>query len=255
MNIFTVLFTVQGKSVADNKYIKMAVIMIKSLFMTGTWNLFTDKLFVMADRETWDAFVGHWDGLIQFTHICIPRPATLLEGITRRYQFFRLDNEDVTTLYLDVDFICRKKFSVSLPPDTMAVYPEGGSEDPNYCGEGGWAKLDHPGLSAGFWLCRPGPTTRALMDEIVASIAREPRKFYTVEQPYFNAAITKKTPKVYIPSEMISFNGHGNLAAAHFINFAGEPGDDAFHYSKMIQIEAFLARESQMTSSHPVPSL
>ena len=255
MNIFTVLFTLQGKSVADNKYIKMAVIMIKSLFMTGTWNLFTDQLFVMADRETWDAFTREWDGLIQFTHICIPRPATLLEGIARRYQFFKLDNEDVETMYLDVDFVCRKKFSVRLPPDTIAVLPEGGSEDPNYCGEGGWAKLDHPGLSAGFWVCRPGDTIRALMDEIVAWVIREPQKFYTVEQPYFNAAITKKTPKVYIPPEFVSFNGHGDLASAYFINFAGEPGDADFHYSKMSQIEALLARVSQMTSSRPVPSL
>lgn len=218
----------------------MAVIMIKSLFVTGTWDFTRDKLYVMADGATWEAFTREWNGLIQFTHIPIPRPATLLEGIARRYQYFNIVHDDVTTLYLDLDMICRKRFSANLPPDSMAVYPEGAAEDSNYCGEGGWAKLDHPGLSAGFWLCRPGDKTRAVMNNIVARIVNEPRKFYTVEQPYFNAAITATTPKVYMPQSIVSFNGHGDVASAYFINFAGEPGNDTFHYEKMAQLEGLL---------------
>lgn len=236
MNVFTVLFTLPGKDPEENKYVAMAHMMFHSLRMAGH----AKKMYLMADQETWDAFVKYdVSGSAGVTRVLIPRPATLLEGIARRYEFFTRVGEfsqDATYHYLDSDILCLKGFNLVLSPDTIAVLPEGGRADPNYCGEGGWALLDHAGLSAGFWAIRPGPDMLALLDEICASVRRGPHNFYTCEQPHFNAAITNKTRAVYFDPALVSFNGHGVNEKTRFINLAGCPGDADFHYEKMAAI-------------------
>lgn len=239
MIFFTNVFTLVGRNPAENKYVDMFWMMFRSLCTTGTFDPIADRFYVMADDDTWAAIQSKWLFDTPFMHhISVPRPTTLLEGIARRYEFLRLApiHGDPIGLYLDVDIICRRKFRPLFSPDTIAVLPEGGATDPNYCGEGGWARLDHPGFSAGFWAFRVGPSVRALMDEIAASVRREPGAFYTCEQPHFNAAITKKTRAVMFDRSVVSFNGHGMTADTYFINFAGCPGDADFHYQKMAQI-------------------
>ena len=239
-HIFTVLFTVQGKDPAANKYVDMAHMMLHSLWRTGH----TGPVSMLADELTWVAFESH-DRLAadRVQHIPIPRPATLLEGIARRYEFFNRVPEfsaGTTYLYIDCDMINIRPFTFQIPADTIVVYPEGGALDPNYCGEGNWAQLEHPGLSAGFWGIRPGPDMLALMDEISASVRRGPHNFYTVEQVHMNACITKKTRAVYFKPSFISFNGHGMTPETAFINCAGCPGVEDFHYDKMAQFSAIL---------------
>jgi len=239
MIFFSVVFTLQGRKASENKYINMFWLMFQSLYKSGTFDPTRDNMYVMADEASWDMIQARWNFTTPFIYwIRIPPPRTLLEGIARRYEFFDLAEirNGATALYLDVDFLCLKKFEVALPPDTIAVLPEGGSADPNYCGEGAWAQLDHAGLSAGFWAVCIGPDMRALMYEIIASVARGPHNFYTCEQPHFNAAITKKTRAVSFEPAIVSFNGHGNIKAAYFINFAGCPGDAEFHFQKMRQV-------------------
>jgi len=243
-HIFTVLFTVAGKDPAANKYVDMAHMMLQSLWRTGH----TGPISMLADEHTWVAFESQ-DRLAadRVQHIPIPRPATLLEGIARRYEFFHRVPQfspETTYLYLDLDFLRLKPLDLELPPDTIAVLPEGGSHDPNYCGEALWAQLDHPGLSAGIWAIRPGPDMLALMDEIIASVRRGPHNFYTCEQPHFNAAITRKTRTVGFRPELVSFNGHGAGPHTVFLNMAGCPGDDAFHYEKMSTMTSLMESRS-----------
>ena len=236
MNVFTVLFTLPGKDPEENKYVKMAHMMFYSLRLAGHG----DRFYLMADDLTWAAFRKHdLSGARDVIHVVIPRPATLLEGIARRYEFFNrvgAYSTEETYHYLDVDHLCVKPFKLALSPDTIAVLPEGGREDPNYCGEGAWARLDHHGLAAGFWAIRPGPDMLALLDEICASVRRGPHNFYTCEQPHFNATITNKTRAVYFDPALVSFNGHGVNEKTRFLNLAGCPGDADFHYEKMAAI-------------------
>lgn len=240
MNVFTVLFTLPGKDPEENKYVKMAHMMFHSLRLAGHGHRF----YLMADDLTWAAFRRHdLSGARDVIHVVIPRPATLLEGIASRYSFFNRVGSfspDETYLFVDCDMLNVRKFALDLPADTIAVLPEGGREDPNYCGEGAWAVLDHAGLSAGFWAIRPGPDMLALMDEISASIRREPRNFFCEDQPFFNAAITKKTRYVMFDPAIVSFNGHGFSSKTIFVNMAGMPGDQDFHYDKMLQMSAAL---------------
>ena len=240
MIFFTIVFTLAGKDADENKYVDMFWIMMKSLCTTGTFDYTADRFYVMADDDTFRAIQRKWpmDGVCPLPlWISIPRPTTLLEGIARRYEFLKRApiHGDPVCMYLDTDILSIRKFRPQVPPDTIVVLPEGGREDPNYCGEGNWSRLDHDGLSAGFWVIRVGPDVRALLDEIAMSVRREPMKFYTCEQPHFNACITKKTRAGAFAPFLVSFNGHNMNAHTCFVNFAGCPGDAEFHYTKMLQ--------------------
>lgn len=238
MILFTVLFTLEGRSPAQNQYVYMLMLLLKTLQLSGTYHAGKDTLYLMVDADT-EALMRdmNLEVLGDFTCIRIPRPKTLLEGISRRYEFFRHVYEpETTTMYLDLDMLCCRQFRPELPADTMAVYPEGAAEDPNYCGTDGWAKLDHPGLSAGFWVVRIGPKTAALMERILALISEHPGDFYSVEQPHFNAAITREAPVICLKPGLVSFNAtEDEVGNAHFINFAGGPGDGAHHFLKVLR--------------------
>lgn len=241
MIFFTVVFTLAGHDAASNLYVHMLVLMLETLKRTKTFIPEEDLIYVMTDAETEAVLQKFHTGVMRYVKcIRIPQPTDLLEGISRRYEFFHhVYRPETTTLYLDVDFLCRRQFRADLPADTIAVLAEGGSKDPNYCGEGDWAQLEHPGLSAGFWAMRPGARTLCLMDEIKASIRRGPHNFYTVEQPHFNAAITKRTPAVMFDPRIVSFNGNLLGEGTFFINLAGCPGDGPFHFIK--QLDCFLS--------------
>jgi hypothetical protein len=251
MIVFTVLFTLPGRDPEENKYVEMAHMMLSLARLTGH----ADKIYIMADDLTWAAYKKIDPLWTEITRVTIPRPKTLLEGISYRYKFFVSvpDFDPAATYhYLDVDILPYKAFRLDLPADTIAVLPEGGREDPNYCGTAGWAQLDHAGLSAGFWAVRPGPDMLALFDEIYASVRRGPHNFYTCEQPHFNSCITNKTRAVYFEPSLVSFNGHGVTEHTRFYNLAGCPGDEGFHYDKMKTI--YPALVSQMIRSHQVPA-
>ena len=246
MIVFTVLFTLPGRDPEENKYVEMAHMMFYSFRLSGQG----DRFYLMADDLTWAAFKAHdLSGARDVIRVTIPRPQSLLEGIAYRYSFFNRVPEfstNDTYLFVDCDMLNVRKFVLDLPADTIAVLPEGGREDPNYCGEGAWARLDHAGLSAGFWAIRPGPDMLALMDEISASIRREPTKFYCEDQPHFNRAITKDTRCVMFDPSIVSFNGHGFSSKTLFINCAGCPGDADFHYDKMLKMSSALWPKVEM---------
>lgn len=240
MIFFTVLFTLEGKNPAENHYVYMLMLLLKTLQRTGTYLLEEDSFYIMADADTVTVLKEiDLEVLSKVQYILFPRPKTLLEGTTHRYEFFRHVYEpDSVTLYMDLDMVCCKQFRPELPADTMAVCPEGDREDPNYCGtcDGKvWATLDHPGLSSGFWFVRIGPKTAALMERILALISEHPGDFYTLEQPHFNAAITKGSPVVFLKGGLVSFNAtEDDISEGCFVNLAGEPGNGAGHFLRML---------------------
>jgi hypothetical protein len=234
MIFFTNLFTLEGKNPEENQYVYMFLLLMKTLRRTGTYLPSEDSFYVMADADTANIlFQIEIDFLEKVEYIIYPRPKTLLEGASNRYTFFkRVYKPDIVAMYLDLDMICCRQFRPQLPADTIAVFPEGGHEDPNYCA---LKPLDHPGISSGFWFIRIGPKTAALMESILALISEHPGDFYTLEQPHFNAAITKESPVVFLKPGLISFNAsEDDISEAHFINLAGEPGNGAGHFLRML---------------------
>ena len=144
---------------------------------------------------------------------------------------FRPKTDDVV-VYLDSDFLAKKKLTFDLKPDTLAILPEGPPTDSTYCGD---QRLDAKfGASAGIFVYRYGPRCKQILDEVATRTMECKKNFYTLDQPHFNHTLVGKENVVGINPAIVSFNGHGNLAESYLINCAGEPGNGPFHYGKMM---------------------
>jgi hypothetical protein len=238
MIFFTVLFTLESADPKQNQYVYMLPLLAETLHRTGTYRHDVDSFYILADDATAELISQfNMESLAKIQILRIPRPKTLLEGIASRYTFFRQIYEPtMVTMYIDLDMLCCREFRPDLPADTLAALPEGSAADPNYCGEDGWANLDHPGLSAGFWAVRIGPRTLALMERILQLIREHPGEFYTIEQVHFNAAITRESPVVFLKQDIVSFNAgeDDDISGVHFVNLAGEPGNGSVHFIQML---------------------
>ena len=195
-----------------------------------------DMFYLMADDATANIVRGV-PGLSEIIVIPMPTPATLLEGMSWRYQFHR--HTDVmfqNVCYLDVDMICLKQFKLQISDrDILCVYPEGSSSDNNYSG----AQKPLKGLvgySSTLFAYNLGEHVLQLFEGILYKMRVEPENHYTLDQPYFNHALQAFSRFVQLPDTLLSFNGHNNMPGAYFINYAGSPGDGAFHFLKGLQL-------------------
>jgi hypothetical protein len=146
------------------------------------------------------------------------------------YQLMDLTNQ--TVLYLDTDFLCVKKFAITVPHDTLVVYPEGDPASDNYCGD---KKLPlSAGCSAGFFAYHFGPSIKLFFETLLSNLVESSKVYYCLDQPYFNHLIPS-TPHIGFNHNMISFNGHNNRDTAIFYNLCGDPGDGPLHFGKMLQ--------------------
>ena len=226
MIYYTILFSL--KKPEENWYFYMMMMLYKSLVRTESIGR-GDKFFVIADADT-IRFGKTFFSLKNVYWVEVPKPTNVKDGMLLKYMF-RPKTDDVV-VYLDSDFLAKKKLSFDLKPDTLAVLPEGPPTDSNYCGDG---KLTAKfGASAGFFVYRYGLRTRALLDEIGRRTMECSKGFYTLDQPHFNAVIQDKECVAVINPMLVSFNGNGNLQEASLINCAGIPGDGEFHYKKMM---------------------
>ena len=222
---YTILFSLDKPE--KNWYFYMMMMLYKSLVKTGSIGP-GDKFFVVADADTIE-FGKTFHSLKNVLWVAVPKPTSVKDGMLLKYMF-RPKTEDVV-VYLDCDFLALKKVAFDIPADSIAVLPEGPPTDSNYCGD---SKLTAKfGASAGIFVYRYGLRTRALLDEVAKKTMECQKGFYTLDQPHFNHALVGKECVVGINPAVVSFNGQGNLSAAHLLNCAGIPGDGEFHYKKM----------------------
>ncbi len=211
-----------------NWYFYMLLILHKSLIKTGSIRP-GDKFVVSADEET-IKYGKQFGSLAGIEWNLVPNVKSVKEGMLLKY-LFRPKVEDVV-VYLDCDFLVTKKITFNLPPDTIAVLPEGSATDTNYCGD--FTLNAKFGATAGFFIYRYGPTCERILEEIKEKILTDTKNFFTLDQPWFNYVLQDKPNVAVINQSLVSFNGHGNLKEASLINCAGIPGAGAFHYGKMI---------------------
>jgi hypothetical protein len=226
MIFYSILFSL-GKP-QENQYIYMLMLLYKSLVRTGSIGP-QDKFFVVADEPTIE-YARTFHSLASVLWVPAPAVKTLKDGMLYKYLF--RPKVDEVVVYLDCDFLAKKKVSFDLKPDTLAVLPEGPSTDTNYCGDAPLASK--AGVSAGFFVFRHGPRCKQILDDIAKAVAKCDKNFYTLDQPHFNHALQGKENVAVINPTAVSFNGHGNLGAATLINCAGIPGDGEFHFKKMM---------------------
>ena len=232
MIFHTILFSLCDPR--SNQYIQCLQILYKTLQKTKT--LTSDDSFVVTTDEPTNRILKGLSIYPNLTIHLVPKPANCFEGMRLKYmlpQFMDLTGQ--TILYLDTDFLSIKPFKVSIPPDTLVVYPEGPPTSDNYCGEPQDPPLTLPfGCSAGFFAYHYGPSIKAFFDTLLAQLIESSKVYYSLDQPYFNRLIPS-THYQGFNHNMISFNGNNNMATAHFINCAGDPGDGPLHASKMLQ--------------------
>ena len=233
---YTICATVKG-SPKQNQYVYCLMTMYASLKKRNV--LHPEDLFIlMSDEET--AKHIQQNGFLQNAKFVILQKAKSVFDLMKwKYMLPRLVPqlpEGTTITYIDTDILALRSFQTYLPPDYFCVYAEGPANNPNYCGEGNEkVQYDPPakGYTAGFFSYNLGPNVRATFDRILQDMEENPKPYYTLDQPYFNSHI-RKVKTVEYNSNFICMNGHNNLQSATLLNCCGDPGDDAFHFSKQL---------------------
>lgn len=229
MIFYSCIFTIDNK---PNEYVYMFMILYSSLIKNKSLTN-EDSYYILCDKDS-AKLLSDIPMLQNVRLVTLPKPASLLEGMLWKYQLYKyVDIVDKDCFYIDVDMICIKETHFKLHSDKFYVYPEGKPNDSNYCGD---MVLKMPyGYTAGFFGYNCGPSVVQTFESLLASAdLSQPKKYYTLEQPYFNKALDDKTVTI-MPPYVLSFNGLTNKGTAHFINCCGDPGDGPLHFTKMLQ--------------------
>lgn len=218
-----------------NEYLQMLLYLVKTLLKTGSFDPKRDHYYVMADQETATA-LGKIGFAAPLRVMVVPKPTSTYECMKLKYLFPKMIPDPTalgseTFVYLDADLLSLRPFYAALPPDTIAVVPEGAPTDTNYCG-----RVERPlstpyGVTAGFFLYRWGIRVQGFFDTVLLDLEERTERFYTLDQVAFNRYLPS-APFQPLNPEILSFNGQGLSERTLFLNYAGEPGDGPFHLAK-----------------------
>lgn len=274
LTVYTNLFTLTSKEPAQNRYVDMFYVWFSALIRKGGLGS-ADTVFIMIDERTYahvraapifEYLVGKI-GFKLFALTYAP-PATLKEGTLRRFEVERLYEQTAPAtnryLYLDIDVLpagslyglyagdqpnCLCYAAESIPTKKKYVFL-----DDNYFGplateeDVAWLEArfgtgtDLPGMTSGIFAFTDGPGIREFFRYILAAAAADQRQHYTLDQPYYTAAIYKFIMREGVinytgfSAEHIRVNIPSYQAPATVIllNFCGDPGDESSHWYKLL---------------------
>lgn len=219
----------------DNLYIQMFLLSYWSLLKHSVFNPKADQYILTCDKETAEYIQKTFPLIQQIKYLIVPKPKNCYDGMKLKYVLpFVYDVGKNPVLYIDVDVFAFRPFRLWCPEDSIVAHPEGSITDSNYCGDMDFKGYGSHGYTAGFFGYSWGQRVKGVFASIINDIENIPKKYYTLDQPYFNKYL--KYVQVIPLSSTLSGNGHGNLDNCMFINCCGEPGDGAFHYNKMLQL-------------------
>ena len=258
MLVYTSLFTLVGKVPKDNKYVSMFYIWFSYLKRYSGLGP-NDCVGLMIDEDTFNFMNSNENQTFAYISERVPfhieisimkRPANLSEGFAQRYnlEHFEQFTKHTLNLHLDIDCLCIRKIdslfnSVDLNINSFFAMPEGVMTDENYGGH--FIKESSlPGFSAGWYAWTHSEGQRELFQTVSKGcLDNADTPFYTVDQPFYNYEIFlrvtgKKTDfKIYaMDKKIVAFNPYienACLIDAYFANFAGEPGVEESHFTKI----------------------
>ena len=248
-----VLYTLEDKSVNDNKYIPIFITWLAHILKYAKFNS-DDALRICIDKDTFNTLEK--DELYEVLISSIPcqkeihfiqRPKTHAEGMMSKYIYKEYTQKYY--MYCDIDILIQKPLDLltsAIPENTLAVHVEGTLVDTNYNAlfPEDWVK-DHGskqlGFSAGKFIIH-GNSFCKIFFELVNSIASQQsiESFYTVEQPVFNYAIYSIPRDKYnvdintIKPPLITTNQMNDQSV--LLDLMGEPGNGTLHFEKIINI-------------------
>jgi hypothetical protein len=258
MLVYTSLFTLSGRLPKANKYISMFYIWFSYLKRYAGLGP-ADCVGIIIDEDTFD-FMNS-DGNQTFAHISegvpfnigisiMKRPTNLSEGFAERYnlEHFEQFTKHQLNLHLDIDCLCIRKidslFKQLNVNSCFFAMSEGSIIDENYAGHF-IKESDLPGFSAGWYAWMHSEGQREFFKNVSKGCLDNVQPFYTVDQPFYNyelfLRITEKKEADFkiciLDKRIVAFNpyiGNPCLASAYFANFAGEPGVEDSHFTKLL---------------------
>lgn len=235
-----------------------------------------DCVGLIVDEATFDFMNSNGNQTFSYISEGVPfhveisimkRPANLSEGFAERYnlEHFEQFTKHELNLHTDIDCLCirniDKLFKTYGSENNMffAMTEVGFLNDD--CHGGYFIKEDtgdFPGLSAGWYAWMHSEGQRELFQTVLKGCLENAVPFYTVDQPFYNYELflringTKSADFniCLIDKKIVAFNPYidnSSLADAYFANFAGEPGVEDCHFTKML---AFLLMDFS-TSATP----
>lgn len=269
--IYTNLFTLHGKDVKVNRYIDMYYVWLFYIMKYGKLNK-DDYCITFMDEETYkyikksDIYKWIIAKLPNMNVITYETPTNIKDGMMKRYDIdeildatLHVAHLNPTYLYLDIDVLVindiRKLFFKNISNDKTTIYlkREGPILDNNYYGEliteeekqdfinRGFGNM--PGFTAGIFGWNKSLDFKLFIKLIKDLAKNNKRELYTVDQPFFNAAVVhylfKEPQKVNLAIFPNILTGHNKFSKnvpteTVLLNFCGIPGDDLFHWDKIL---------------------
>jgi FkbM family methyltransferase len=263
MLVYTTLFTLVGKEPRANKYISMFYIWFSYLKRYAGLGS-DDCVGLIVDEDTFDFMNSDGNQTFSYISEAVPfhieisimkRPANLSEGFAERYNLenFEQITKHELNLHLDIDCVSIRNIHTLFKPHASTnniffAMSEVGSLNDD-CHGGYFIKEDTgdlPGLSAGWYAWKHSEGQRELFKTVLKGcLDNADKPFYTVDQPFYNYELFlrmnhKKVADFNIcvmDKKIVAFNPYIDnslLSDAYFANFAGEPGVDECHFTKML---------------------
>lgn len=265
--IFTNLFTLKNKDVKENKYIDMYYIWLHNIIKYGKLKD-NDTVLTFIDSVTFEylkqsiSFNTLSSIIKNFKVILYEQPENIKEGILQRYYVDKIFEvvkvNDAFYIHLDIDVLViqdiRSLFKDEIQNNKTTLYLKTEEKllGSNYYGElitedekemlFNRGMLDMPGFSAGIYGWKGSSRIKEYFDFILDAANKNTKDLYTVEQPFFNAAIFQYFFKklgvfnfVIWDDSNVGHNRFSNQVASTvtLLNFCGIPGDDSFHWHKI----------------------
>jgi len=262
--IYTVLFTLDGKDPSKNKYVDMFFIWF--LFLKKFGDVSNTNICLYIDTTTMEYLktIDRFNNILSNCQVFpFPSPSSLMEGMKRRYivaQNFQNTNPGQLYMYMDLDVLVYKPLSILLNTSNtdklFYIHTEenlfglaGNILSDNYVGtrisftDKEKESFQHMGgISSGLFAWHHmNSEFSEFFKNILDTIQNDYQKYYTVDQPYFNEAVLRYIPNELVcvmDSHLIGFNQiYKDIETIPYvlINYAGEPGDDSLHFSKLLE--------------------
>ena len=256
MLIYTTLFTLANKNPKENKYVTMFYMWFSYIKRYGGLGP-NDSVGLIVDEDTFRHMDSEGNQIFAYiservsfrVEISImKRPANLSEGLSERYNMthFASFTHAELNLYLDIDCLCIRNIHTlfnQIKLNTIYVMPEHGSiDDDDHGGEfirSSALPYEHiPALTSAWIAWHHSEKQKNIFNTILKDCReRYETPLYTVDQPFFNREIFLALDTIHImEQDVLLYNPYipdRRLKNAYFVNFAGEPGVEDCHFTKM----------------------
>jgi hypothetical protein len=276
--LYTNVYTLEGSEPKHNKYIDMYLLWLANIIKYAKFQK-TDICVTYMDEETYkylDVIKSEKNTLFQtlkkqidkFVIIKYPVPSNHKDGMLRKYAVdMMLDytkpihEQNPIYMYLDVDVLVVKdirKLTLNVEnmssADKTTLFLRGESNPITHNDYYGQLMTDAdkqllidrkimlPGFSAGIFGWQNNTNIKQILNLVLSLAIKDDKKLYTIEQPYFNAALfhymfhdSMKITCVVMSRLQILQNAVGaHLSPSSvLVNFCGEPGDQSLHWDKL----------------------